>query len=555
MMGIEQHNNTTSYRSIEKQYLFAAAFSLLLCFPLSAQYSELWGYGFIGGLHNLGFIYKTNNHGGQLRIVHHFTGEEGGQYPNGDLVQGPDGLIYGTASGGLHGLGMIFRVDPIEGELEIVYHFEEEHPSGSMTLATDGKLYGYTAGVGEIYAYDPISGTYEVLHTFNIANGKVGITATKMIEVTPNVLYGVTVLGGAENGGLIFRFDINAAEYEIVYEFDGQHGSKPGNIEHFSDGKLYGIADGGREFDKRLIFQYDPETGTVATIHEFGPDYHLVLSALLEASNGRFYGVATIGGFDVHGAIWEYDPASDEAVFIKEFTFASGTHIPDAPLMEAFDNNIYGTTRYGGSSPGLGTIFQYYPEEETFSYVSSLGGGFPTGNTLLEVGERTVDEITLHSERRYLEVGEQMQFSASLLPEETQGQSVIWTVDDPVIASISEEGVLTALSQGSVLVTGTANQGLGVSESKSVSIFNVGQVLDIAANSEIKVFPNPITDGKVWFEGLTLPTHYKVTDLAGKVVAQGVISSEVLPFRLTSGVYMLQVINMGTLLKQRIVVK
>ncbi|MDW3196523.1 MAG: Ig-like domain-containing protein [Cytophagales bacterium] len=553
-MGIDQYTITT-FRSINQRFLIWVVISVLLCFPVSAQYSELWGYGFKGGLHDLGFVYKTNNHGGQLQIVHHFSGEEGGQYPNGDLVQGPDGLIYGTASGGSYGLGMIFRINPHDSELEIVYHFDEEHPSGSMILASDGKLYGYTSGIGEIYAFDLEAEMYEVIHAFNITDGKVGVTATKMIEVTSNVLYGVTVLGGVENGGLIFRYDINEAKYEIVYEFDGQHGSKPGNIELFSDGKLYGIADGGREFDKRLIFQFDPETGTVRTIHEFGATYHLVLSALLEASNGKFYGVATIGGFDAHGAIWEYDPATDEAVFIKEFTFASGIHIPDAPLMEAFDNNIYGTTRYGGTSPGLGTIFQYNPEEETFNYVSNLGGGFPTGNALLEVGERTVDEITLHAERNYLEVGEQMQLSAYLLPEDTQGQAVVWSVDDPIIATVSKAGVLTAIRQGSVQVTATANFGLGVADSKSVSVFNVGQVLGVEANDPINVFPNPISDGKLWIKGLTQPATYKVTDLAGKVVAKGIVYTEELPISLVSGIYTIQVLTKETIFKRRVLVR
>lgn len=542
-MGI--YRNIFSYSSsvIGKRPLVATFLMVCLCTYANAQYSELWVYGFIGGLHNWGFIYKTNNHGGQLRIVHHFPGAEGGQYPNGDLFLGPDGLIYGTASGGLHGLGMIFKVDPINSELKIVCNFETELPSGSMTLASDGKLYGYTSRMGEIYTYDPALGTYEVLHAFNITDGKLGVTATKMIEIEPNVLYGVTVLGEVKNGGLIFRYDANESRHEIVYEFDGQNGFKPGNIELFSDGKLYGIADGGEEFDKGVIFRFDPETGEVSTVHEFGATYHWVLNALLEASNGKFYGIATIGGFDGHGAVWEYDPVSDEAVFIQKFAFSSGTHIPDAPLMEAFDQNIYGTTRYGGSGAGLGTIFQCNPVEESFNYASSLNDGFPIGNTILEFGERTVDEISLSSERRYMEIGEQMQLTATLLPEETQGQSVIWAVDDPEIATITEEGMLTAVGKGSVKVIGTANQGLGVSDSIRVSVFNPGMVISLPENPEITIFPNPVIDGKIGFDGLTLPAQYKVTDLSGKAIFQGDVHANEIMVSLNAGVYVLQLIS------------
>ncbi len=516
-MGIVRKTHKTS-SMIRRKHLITSLLGIFLFLQVNAQFSELWGYGFKGGLYDLGFVYKTNNHGGQLRIVHHFPGAEGGQYPNGDLVMGPDGFVYGTASGGEFGLGMIFRIDPDEGELETVYNFETEHPSGSMTLASDGKLYGYTSGVGEIYAFEPISGTYEVLHSFNIDNGKVGITATKMIEVAPNVLYGVTVLGGRDNGGLIFKYDANESSYQIAYEFDGRNGFKPGNIEHFSDGKLYGIAEGGDEFDNGIIFQFDTETNTISTVHEFGESYHLVLDALLEASNGKFYGVASIGGFDTHGAVWEYDPETDVAAFIQEFTFAGGTHIPDAPLMEAYDGNIYGTTRYGGSGAGLGTIFQYNPEEEIFDYVANLNDGFPTGNTLLEVGERTVTAITLSTERSYMEVGEQMQLNLSMDPEEVQGQAVVWSVDQPDIVAISEEGLMTALNQGSVTVTATANKGLGVSDSKSFSVFLEGTVLGLNDENKVNIFPNPTTSGSVKIEGLSQWSSYQITSLSGKVL-------------------------------------
>ncbi|KAA6324395.1 hypothetical protein EZS27_026276, partial [termite gut metagenome] len=53
-----------------------------------------------------------------------------------------------------------------------------------------------------------------------------------------------------------------------------------------------------------------------------------------------------------------------------------------------------------------------------------------------------------------LTIGEDAVYTAAVLPSDTD-QSLIWTVDNPLLATISSEGVLHALSQGSVTIRAT----------------------------------------------------------------------------------------------------
>jgi uncharacterized repeat protein (TIGR03803 family) len=73
----------------------------------------LYGTTLIGGAHNLGAVF-TIRPGSALQTIIHLTGAGGtspGEEPLGDIIQGPDGMLYGVASsGGSLGGGGIFRI-------------------------------------------------------------------------------------------------------------------------------------------------------------------------------------------------------------------------------------------------------------------------------------------------------------------------------------------------------------------------------------------------------------------------------------------------------------
>jgi uncharacterized repeat protein (TIGR03803 family) len=92
---------------------------------------------------------------GALTTIYNFCPEtdctDGGQ-PEGPLVQGTDGNLYGTTStGGVDGGGTIFRLTA-QGELTTLYNFDYGSFPSSFSLAvvqaTNGDFYGATYGGG-----------------------------------------------------------------------------------------------------------------------------------------------------------------------------------------------------------------------------------------------------------------------------------------------------------------------------------------------------------------------------------------------------------------------
>jgi uncharacterized repeat protein (TIGR03803 family) len=101
---------------------------------------------------------------GALTTLYTFTGGTDGAIPCGVLTQTSDGDFYGvTNSGGDPnaqgsygwGAGTVFRITP-SGKLTTVYTFtagaDGGWPTGGLTLANDGSLYGTTGGFPSIYA-------------------------------------------------------------------------------------------------------------------------------------------------------------------------------------------------------------------------------------------------------------------------------------------------------------------------------------------------------------------------------------------------------------------
>lgn len=104
--------------------------------------------------------------GGALTTLHTFT-ETDGDEPNGSLVQASEGNFYGVTSlGGAHSVGTVFQVTST-GMLKTIYSFGSSPngadgctPNGGLVQGPDGRLYGTTRngggyGYGEILPFPP----------------------------------------------------------------------------------------------------------------------------------------------------------------------------------------------------------------------------------------------------------------------------------------------------------------------------------------------------------------------------------------------------------------
>lgn len=93
-------------------------------------------------------------------------------------------------------------------------------------------------------------------------------------------------------------------------------------------------------------------------------------------------------------------------------------------------------------------------------------------------------------EGNYITDGSSSQLSVTVLPEDATNKEVEWSVSDTDIASITQDGLIAAISNGNIEVIATAKDGSGISAKKLFSVSGV--VVDVAS---ITISGSDITDG------------------------------------------------------------
>lgn len=123
-----------------------------------------------------------------------------------------------------------------------------------------------------------------------------------------------------------------------------------------------------------------------------------------------------------------------------------------------------------------------------------------------------------------LTTGEQLQLAAKVLPANTTNPAVTWSTSNPSVATVDENGLVTALKSGSCQIKATANDGSGKAASCLLTVLgNVMYCDDIGAVPTAKV-TLPIRmkneDAIQGFEfKLVLPTGTSVVEKNGKPYA------------------------------------
>ena len=173
-----------------------------------------------------------------------------GSGPSGGLIQGNDGKLYGmTFSGGTYDNGVIFSLDLITHSYTKLYDFKGTNggnPHGSLVQAMDGKLYGMTSSGGSndfgvIFSFNPTNSIYTKLKDFDSTSGE--YPSGSLTQANDGKLYGMTEYGGNSNVGVIFSFNPSTGTYTKLKDFNGTNGGTPyGSLLQATDGKLYGMA-------------------------------------------------------------------------------------------------------------------------------------------------------------------------------------------------------------------------------------------------------------------------------------------------------------------------
>lgn len=334
---------------------------------VQGQDGALYGTTYIGGNNGFGTLFRISLDGSQYAILHHFgSGSGDGHNPLGDLTGATDGLLYGTCSGGgSSGAGTIFKMQPDGSGYTILHNFngvaDGSEPEAGLIEGSDGVLYGTTtSGPGNNYGGTAFAinkdGTgYRLLHRFGPFTGSDGVQPTApLMEGSDHVLYGTTSTGGGSAVGSVFKVNRDGTGYQKLYAFGfGAAVINPfAGLLEGSDHALYGTGGGGAGG----VFKLNKDGSGFQVLVGFNGDEPF--AAVRTGREGKLYSTTFRGGSAGNGMAFRFneDGSGFEVVHNFGTTAGDGTG-PHAALFLANDGAFYSTTLSGGDL-GRGTVYR-----------------------------------------------------------------------------------------------------------------------------------------------------------------------------------------------------
>ncbi|MGA8533967.1 MAG: choice-of-anchor tandem repeat GloVer-containing protein [Candidatus Tumulicola sp.] len=348
--------------------------------------------------------------------LHAFTGGADGGLPNGNVIFGPGGSLYGTANvGGGHtkfGAGVVFQLKPSGSRWteKVLHRFgagkDGRNPHGGLVADENGNLYGTTSGggalgctggCGVVYELSPAAQgglwTETILHTFG--GGGDGLIPIAGLAIDrAGRLFGTTQYGGHYSqycqGGCGSVFELTPPSssggqwtYATINRFAGGvpgDGALPYDpVVLDNAGNVYGTtfinqgAGGGTAFE--LIPSNHGETWTENVLYRFpesSSDAGNPKAGFIFDRAGNLYATSEEGGTGFQGTIFRLIPpailggAWSDAVLFSFRAVRHGATYPATNLVFGAGGLLYGTTQYGGTGScvftrikGCGTVFEF----------------------------------------------------------------------------------------------------------------------------------------------------------------------------------------------------
>jgi uncharacterized repeat protein (TIGR03803 family) len=191
-----------------------------------------------------GTVFKITTRG-TLTTLHTFNNGNDGEFPSGGLIQATDGNLYGETSAtyftcGYPTCGTVFKIS-LRGTLTTLYQFCQQNgcgdgsnPQSTLVQGTDGILYGSTfngggaveclGGCGTAFKMT-LNGSLTTLHDFGSADGSYPLT---MLQGTDGKFYGATDEGGNAcppyGCGTIYSLDMGLGPFVTFVQPAGRVG-------------------------------------------------------------------------------------------------------------------------------------------------------------------------------------------------------------------------------------------------------------------------------------------------------------------------------------------
>lgn len=277
-------------------------------------------------------------------------------------------------------------------------------PQGGLVEGRDGSLYGTTSnggtgdcrgssdqrGCGTVFRVNKDGSGYHLLHLFN--NGREdGQEPAGLIEGREGTLFGATVVGGIDNAGTVFKLNPDGSGHALLHSFSnsGPGGNRPqAGVIQATDGALYGTASNGGSNYSGTVFKLGTDGLGYTVLHTFTSQDGRPQAKLIEGSDGALYGTTYEGGSNRFGGVFKLNKDGTGYVILHSFRFNRVDGIrPTAGLMEGSDGGLYGTTGRGGEYDA-GTVFRLNKDGSNYRILHSFGpryyndGQYPAGGVM-----------------------------------------------------------------------------------------------------------------------------------------------------------------------------
>ena len=335
-----------------------------------------------------------------ITLLHEFAGgTNDGQDPRGSLVVSGSTLYGMTRLGGDADNGAILSINTDGSDMTILHEFvgganDGSRPEGSLILSGD-TMYGMTIlggsnGGGVIFSIGTDGTGMTLLHELpdSTDDGKFPLGS---LILSGNTMYGMTFWGGDDNVGIIFSINTDGTDMTILHEFAGgaDDGATPRGDLILSGSTLYGMTEKGGDDDDGVIFSIGTDGSGMTILHEFagGADDGDTPYGSLVLSGSTMYGMTILGGSNASGVIFSIGTDGSDITLLHEFSGgADDGKRPEGSLVLS-DSTLYGMTRLGGDDDS-GVIFSIGTDGSGMTLLHEFAGGAgdgasPRGNLVL----------------------------------------------------------------------------------------------------------------------------------------------------------------------------
>ncbi len=328
-----------------------------------------------GGQGDVGRVFCIGKDGLGYRTLKRFAQAPGEGARPVSVLEGSDGLLYGTTEqGGLGDAGFgnggtVFRLGKDGSGFQILKHFTNSPTDGALPgrlmEASDGRLYGVTGaggatGEGTAFTLRKDGSDYRVLRSFSSADG-FGNSPSGLTEGLDGKLYGVHQYGGTTDQGCAYSLSKDGLSFEIFpfgayWPFKGAPNS---SLARAPDGSLYGTTccDGYRDpFDFGSVYVLAGGPGFLFKFDDTGGDGRSPSSPVLVTSNGLLFGTTPNGGRYGQGAAFRLKSDGTGYTILRHYGGVPADPSGGGAFVLGRDGALYCSSGGGGSN-GFGTVY------------------------------------------------------------------------------------------------------------------------------------------------------------------------------------------------------